>query len=329
MIRQEFADCRAKAPSLQCTIMVADCAVELIVHGAEAARHLDGVFRHVRTIAATAPRLRIEIAQTAESYPSALSVPPPGTVAVQLDGPHAVELHTSLATVLDRDAGQATAIAGRLAELPSAHLSHPFAHLFGWLGAQRQAYVSHGAAIGRDGRGLLFAGSGGQGKSTTALACAAAGWSFAGDDFVMLDLQADGSYVAHALYATGRLHPAQAERFPALVERWDRTLSPEDNKLTLFPRDGAVSLVRRLTIDAIVLPMVGTGIEEVAPLPRSAALRALMADSVRIYPWLTRERMQFYAAAVEVLPCYALRVGPGIADIPGAVDRLLDRVRRR
>jgi hypothetical protein len=256
-------------------------------------------------------------------------VPPPGTVAVQLDGPHAVELHTSLATVLDRDAGQATAIAGRLAELPSAHLSHPFAHLFGWLGAQRQAYVSHGAAIGRDGRGLLFAGSGGQGKSTTALACAAAGWSFAGDDFVMLDLQADGSYVAHALYATGRLHPAQAERFPALVERWDRTLSPEDNKLTLFPRDGAVSLVRRLTIDAIVLPMVGTGIEEVAPLPRSAALRALMADSVRIYPWLTRERMQFYAAAVEVLPCYALRVGPGIADIPGAVDRLLDRVRRR
>lgn len=328
--RQRGLDAR---PDLRVTIDLASQPVQLEVYGPVLAEHLGGVFNHLVIDAATPRRaLFIELATLHEAtieFREKLSVPPPGIVVAEPLGPLMVELHAGLSVATDRAAARVTALAGAIGDLPSSHLSHPFAHVFGWLGAQRQAYITHGAAIGRDGRGLLFAGSGGQGKSTTALACAAAGWEFAGDDFMMLDRTAAGTYAAHSLYATGRLHPAQAARFPSLVANWDSLLSPEDNKLTLFPRAGAVSLVRRMTIEGIVLPIVGPDQGEITPLPRAAALRALMADSVRIYPWLTRERMQFYAEAVETLPCYKLTVGPDIAAIPAAVGRALDRALQR
>lgn len=320
----------AAAPDLSLAFEFSGQLVQLDIYGPTAASHLGGVFRHlIAGESSKRPALHIRFAALREAEMPQLrllAVPSPGLIACDPDGPLLVELHGELAIAFDRAAQRVTAIAGDLACLPSAHLSHPFAHALGWLAAQNQAYVTHGAAIGRDGRGLLFAGKGGQGKSTTALACAAAGWNFAGDDFVMLDRGHTGGYTAHSLYATGRLHPAQAERFPSLAAGWDRALSPEDNKLTLFPRDGAVSLTRRLSIEAIVLPMVDAQrAGEIAPLSRAAALHALMADSVRIYPWITRERAQFYATAVEELPCYILYQGPDIAAIPAAVARTLDR----
>jgi len=318
------------APDLRLALKLVDQIVQIDVHGAGLAEHLGGIFRHlVVETASERTALHIELAELFEpdlAALHALSVPAPGLVATPAQGHTMVELYPGFAIAADLAVPHVTAIWGGGGRLPPSHLSHPFAHAFGWLGAQRQTYVTHGAAIGRDGRGLLLAGCGGQGKSTTALVCAGAGWEFAGDDLMMLECCDDGDWAAHSLYASGRLHPAQAARFPSLAPNWDSVLSPEENKLTLFPPAGAVSLARRLTIEAIVLPMVGPqGEAEIGPLSRPAALRSLMGDSVRIYPFLTRERAQFYAAAVEQLPCYTLRVGPDIAAIPGAVGRILDR----
>lgn len=332
LIQDAFASqCQTKAASTRrLSIAIANETVLLDVTGDDAAEHLGGIFRHlVSTDQDSQPALRIEFAELHEPYGAVLrqlAVPPPGLVAAEPAGPLMIELHESLASAIDRATGRVTTIADSLPKSPATHLGRPFAHAFGWLAAQRQAYVTHGAAIGLGGCGLLFAGNGGQGKSTTALACAAAGWDFASDDLVVLARNRDGTYTAHSLYATGRLHPAQAARFPSLVENWDSTLSPEDNKLTLFPRGTAISFARSMSIEAIVLPLVSAqGQGEIAPLPRAVALRSLLTDSVQVYPWLTRERAQFYAQAVETLPCYTLRVGPDIASIPTAVARVLER----
>lgn len=322
----------AERHELSLILEIGGLSVRLDMHGAELAQHLCGVFRHLTTRDMAAPAaLHIQIAAltgSAIELLEKLSVPPPGLIASEPTGPLMVELHKRLAIAVDRAQHRVTAIAGDLNDMPSTHFSRPFAHMFGWLGAQRRRFLTHGAAIGHDGRGILLAGSGGQGKSTTALACALAGWQFVGDDFVMLERNDSGTLIAHSLYATGRLHPAQAARFPALIEHWDSRLSPEDEKLTLFPHEGAVALTRSLKIDAIALPVVGRLDEMgVGPLSRARALRALITDSIQVYPWLTRERAEFYAETVERLPCYTIRVGPDIAALPDLIERVLERAK--
>lgn len=73
--------------------------------------------------------------------------------------------------------------------------------LHGWargFGADRV----HAGVVGIDGVGVLAAGPGGSGKSTTVLAAMQAGLLSAGDDYVLVDTapQAGSSPAAHALY---------------------------------------------------------------------------------------------------------------------------------
>ena len=52
--------------------------------------------------------------------------------------------------------------------------------------AQRHVVPVHGASVARHGSGVLLCGASGAGKSTLAYACARAGWTFIGDDTIML-----------------------------------------------------------------------------------------------------------------------------------------------
>lgn len=321
-----------RLPNLDMRVKIGGAQMALEAQGSDAALHLSKVFHHLSVTRSTGDcTMQVRLLQFDKStpWPMALSVRPPGIVAKQPDGPLMVELHEKLAIAVDLAQRQVLAVAGSSARWPSSHLSHPFAHAFGGLALGMGGFVTHGAVIGWNDRGVLIAGSGGQGKSTTALACAAAGAQFVGDDFFLLARAGqDGGFRAHSLYATSRLHPAQAGRFPELVAGWHSTLSTEDQKLTFFPNPDAVSLCRELPVEALVLPVVdAVGAEYgVTPLPRTVALRALLMDSARIYPWLTRERIGFYTEAVERLPCFTLKVGPDMSRVRTAVRDLLRRV---
>lgn len=72
---------------------------------------------------------------------------------------------------------------------------------------------THAAAIGQGGRFLLLAGNSGAGKSTASVACAAMGWQYAGDDFVLV--HPDECRV-EPIYASARLRPGAA----ALLDRF-------------------------------------------------------------------------------------------------------------
>ncbi len=69
----------------------------------------------------------------------------------------------------------------------------------------------HGAAICRDGRAVLLAGRGKAGKTSLALAAIRAGWSYAGDDFVLV--RSGPSPCVAPLYRTARLRSDMVDRF--------------------------------------------------------------------------------------------------------------------
>ena len=71
----------------------------------------------------------------------------------------------------------------------------------------------HAGAVGRAEGGVLIAGRGGAGKSTTCLACLDGGLLYAGDDYVLADVDEPTVY---SLYSTAKLRPENLHRFPHL-----------------------------------------------------------------------------------------------------------------
>ena len=64
--------------------------------------------------------------------------------------------------------------------------------------------------------GALVVGGPGAGKSTTALACAASGFGFLGDDHIGIEEADDGGFFGHSLYSTARLSSEQLVLNPEL-----------------------------------------------------------------------------------------------------------------
>jgi hypothetical protein len=76
----------------------------------------------------------------------------------------------------------------------------------------------HAACVARAGFGVLLAGASGAGKSSLALACARAGWTFLSDDASFVERGGDGLTLIGKPYQI-RFRESAAELFPELRER--------------------------------------------------------------------------------------------------------------
>jgi hypothetical protein len=97
---------------------------------------------------------------------------------------------------------------------PNWELSRPALPLIHAATVESPWTAVHGGAIGRDGRVLLLAGKGRTGKTTASLACARAGWQYAGDDYVFAN-SATGRI--EPLYCSARLRVDMAGQFADLL----------------------------------------------------------------------------------------------------------------
>ena len=87
---------------------------------------------------------------------------------------------------------------------------------------------AHASAVGRNGQFLVFVGTGGAGKSTAALACAAAGWRYAGDDFVLVN---SVRRLVLPLFISGRLRFGDNENLAARLLQFRVAISKENDEL--------------------------------------------------------------------------------------------------
>src|SRR5205807_9852223 len=95
----------------------------------------------------------------------------------------------------------------------------PLRPLLGWVLASPGRHLVHAGAVGSEGQGVLLAGSGGAGKSTTAVACVEAGMSYVGDDYVLLSTGEPPA--AHAIYGTAKLDRRSLATLPDLASGAD------------------------------------------------------------------------------------------------------------
>lgn len=224
----------------------------------------------------------------------------------------------------DRERGIGMFWVQNAASLPSWTRAAPFRTLLHWFFADQGMQMVHGAAVGIAGDGVLICGPGGVGKSTTALTALAQGMDFAGDDYVLLELTPGehGGLQAHALYATAKVHPAEAGGFQSLG--FDVAMprsSDSAEKAVIYIGE---KITRSLSIRAIVTPRFGSARETLFERYAAECVVAAASFPTRAQlPHCGAEAIAFIHQAASAVPYGRMVLGQAVEQVPGALRRLL------
>jgi hypothetical protein len=188
--------------------------------------------------------------------------------------------------------------------------------------------VMHAGLVAWHGRGVLFGGPGGTGKSTAALACLSHGFAYLGDDQIGLREWEDGRFTGYSLFNTTRVAPAHLARFPLLHPHAITSENPDDPKSLVFlspilPEQ----VIPSVPIHAILLPRV-CAISESRLQPASkgeALLRVAHSTVLQLHPSPGREGLRYLARLTERVPTYWLELGHDLASIPAQVEAVCAR----
>lgn len=235
---------------------------------------------------------------------------------------------TKLLAVLDRAGGRAWVVKRDEEPLPFWELGSPLRFLLHeWFAAEGLQFV-HGACVGGCRGGVLLAGPGGAGKSTTALLCVAAGLRYVGDDYCLAD-PARGWI--HSLYGTGKLKgPEDFQRLPGL--------EGQAINADAFERGGAGKAVlpvaalwpermaEGLPLRAILLPRLSSdAAPRLEPCSAAELLLALVPSTVGQLPAAADGDCRRLVQLVAGLPAYVLHLGADPSLLPAAIEAFTGR----
>ncbi len=185
--------------------------------------------------------------------------------------------------------------------------------------------VIHAALVSRNGQGVLFAGKGGAGKSTAALACLDAGFDYLGDDYIGLESCEYGTFAGHSLYSATWLMADQLVRFPYLIPHAIYPQRPDQEKtLVLLSRTCPRQLAAVASIRALVLPRITSNPSvQIRPASKAEALLAMAPSSIILRPSSGAVTLNKLARLAEQVPRYWLELGRDLTEISHRVEDLL------
>jgi hypothetical protein len=225
----------------------------------------------------------------------------------------------------DAEAETVSGWIGASARLPAWERAAPLRVALNWALRGPRRALAHAAEVGSTGGpGLLIAGPGGSGKSTTALSWLLAGGDFAGDDYVLVDLDARDAPTAAPIYATAKADAAALTLLPGLAEsaavgedEYAGKSILDVRKLRPGQPSGPIPIV------AIVVPRVtDRGRPEVRPIAAATALKSLAPSSMLQLPGESGG-LSVLAALVRDLPSFEIELARDAAANVEALDRLL------
>lgn len=250
-----------------------------------------------------------------------------------------VDLHTETTTaifdpgghvlsVVDRPRGRAWAVKIDDHPYPFWEVGAPLRFILHDHFSRHGLQVVHGAAVGDDGGALLVVGKGGSGKSSTALAAAAHGLRYLGDDYCLVD---PARLAVHALYGTGKLvGTADLDRLPAYRGRSINADSFErggsGKGVFLVDAVCAGSLTAGQHLRAIVLPRIDPGHASRGQAgSRGDALAAIFPSTVGQLPGAGPQDARHVERLVSSLPAFELQVGSDPRGAAEAIREILQR----
>lgn len=191
--------------------------------------------------------------------------------------------------------------------------------------AVRGLIPAHAAAVGTGGRGVLLAGGGGCGKTTTALRCLLQGMDFAGDDRVVV--QADPPRV-WSLYGSAKIGRESMHLLPELRGRVHFESSVPSEKGLLYLESGwRDRMIRSFSLRALVLPRTGEPWSgSLKPVGAGEALRTLAPSTLFSQSRDGRKVFLQMATLVRRIPAYQLSLGGANPAQSAAIPRMIEEV---
>lgn len=340
-MREAFECARAAAPAHDATYRFAGHVARVRIVGPELAEYLGRPIEHLRRPAPEGldPELTIEAwdsSRTAVPCPDGRAVPSvrvawragDDALGISADERFVVHLRDGAAVWLDRGAGHAVGWYRSASACSFQERAKPLILLLRAWYADRGVQLVHAGLIARAGQGVLVAGPGGAGKSTTTLACARAGFAYLGDDYVGIEERPDGSFVGHSLYLSARLNRRHAAQFVGLAP-WaakDADL-PVDQKLLLLPKTRSPEGCRSAIVRVVLLPRLTESVETIVrPASKADALRTVAPNSLRQPLAASANNFDRLVRLVQRTPTYWLALGRDLDRVPLAVQCALDEV---
>ena len=228
-------------------------------------------------------------------------------------------------SVYDRATASAVYWVDDACGVPYFERAAPLRTLLSWWLSDVGFQSMHAAAVGSAEGGVLLAGRGGSGKSTTALRCLEAGLGYVADDYCVVSVGPPPQ--AFSMYNTAKVNGSadleQLPRFRPMVENPD---AAGDEKLMMFlARHVPELLVRSFPIEAILVPVVGDGPTSLDAISPATALRALGPTTLLQRPGSDGAALRAMGALVRSVPSYELRLGSHPREVPIVIANLLGR----
>lgn len=229
-------------------------------------------------------------------------------------------------SVIDRARGRAWAVKADAQPFRFWEIGSPFRFVLHDYFAHQGLQMVHGAAVG-DARGaVLVVGMGGTGKSSTAMAAAAAGLRYLGDDYCLVDPRTRD---VHCLYRTGKLvGPADLARLPAYrgqsinADSFERGGHGKGVYLVDAVMPDAVAATR--PVRTILLPRIADAAgSRCVPGTVGEALEALVPSTVGQLPGADARDAERLASLVLTLPVMTLEAGREAAGVADAIRERL------
>jgi len=311
--------------------------VRLRIVGRELAEHICRPFSHLRTDdrIPAAPRLTIEIwdhnkaTLDGEAPLTSDDLCWTETTVKSIDKRFIGQQLPHTVSCLDRDAGHIMASIAWNNKIFIYERAKPLARLLLEWHNDQDVQVIHTGLVARDGKGVLFAGRSGSGKSTSSLACIAAGFDYLGEDYVALERQQCGMFVGHSLYNSVFLDTVHLTRFSELLPCAIKGRLPHEEKSVIILSQVFPERLKRIVpIQMLALLRVAdTPRPRFRPASKGEALLALGPSSLLQIPnrGLGVRGFNRLAQLVEQVPCYWLEVAGDLRSIANGVDELLAR----
>lgn len=317
--------CQARA-QVERAFIIAGLRVRLCAAGTALLARLTPALEHLATESGGAPDLTIAMwdgATTGVPLPSLPWSPedygPRGEIRESGRFRVVVDAGAGALSMLDVDRNLALFSARDADELPYWESGAPFRIILHWWMTQRGLQFVHAGAIGTPSGGILLAGKGGSGKSTTSLACLAAGLGYAGDDYCIVSLRPQPT--VHSLYSTAKLNPDSVARFPALGPALSNGSRLDEEKgLYFLGRHLPDRILAGFPLRAVLLPRVtGARDTRLVPVSAAAALLALAPSTLFQLAHSAPEEFRLITRVLQAIPCYLLELGSDLDGVAGAV----------
>jgi hypothetical protein len=341
ILRKTFAEAKRLHPHAfrESTYVLAGRTIRMRIVGLKLAELMHWPFAHLRAEDAhpPAPGLIVELWDQAEINVFCRL----GLIREDLDLhpnlQHSVDrryasyqLQHSLAC-LDRASGFLAGYASNAEELSLYERGRPLHVLLSLWHKSLDMPLVHAGLVSRSGRGVLLAGPGGSGKSTSAITSACAGFDYLSEDLVGLQSLGNG-FVGHSLYSSTFVEPDHLERFALFERHAIKGRYPfEKKRLVLLSQVPSLRFARACRIEAVVLPRVmHLPAARLRPASKGEALLTLAPSSLLVGEKSNGlQGFNALAKLVEQVPCYWLELGGALEEIPPILEGLLSEATNR